>query len=367
MKLADQLAAREIVGFLGPGGVGKTTISAAAALEAARQGRRTLVLTIDPARRLADAMGMKLGSDAVEVRPNLHALMLDTKSALDELIEKYAPNPETMRRIFRSRFYENLSDAFAGSEEFVAMGELYELVHSGRWDTIVVDTPPSRHAIDFLETNRKLIRVFESGVVRYLFKPTRVLRLGGGYVAGVLAKWTSQQYLEEMSEFIVTFDQMFLDMEARVRTMQRILADRTRTTLNLVTAADRDAVANTLALAADVRRLDHSLETCIVNRAYPLLRGMEHWAALERDGPYRDGAVRIVQETLGAGPAAARGFVDQSAAAAGFYDALAREQAAEMDRLRAGLDVPLVLVPALAGSIHDLDGLERVRGRLVGE
>jgi len=166
VSLREALRTKQLVVLLGTGGVGKTTISATCALEAARQGRRTLVLTIDPARRLADSLGVKLGSEVVNVAPNLDALMLDTKAALDALVRRYAPSGETLARILRSRFYEQLSDAFAGSEEFVAMGTLHDLLQDGRYDVIVVDTPPSTHAIDFLRVNKKLIRVYDSGVVK---------------------------------------------------------------------------------------------------------------------------------------------------------------------------------------------------------
>ncbi|MHB8586761.1 MAG: ArsA family ATPase [Thermoplasmatota archaeon] len=364
MRLQQQLDSRDLVVFMGPGGVGKTTVSAAAALDASRS-RSTLVLTIDPARRLADALGVRLGSEPVEVRPGLHALMLDTKKALDDLIVRYAPDQSVMRRIFQSHFYANLSDAFAGSEEFVAMGTLYELLASKKWDLIVVDTPPSRHAIDFLAVNRKLIRVFESGVVKYLFKPTRVLRLGGGYFASVLARWTSQEYLEELSDFIVTFDEMFLEMETRVRAMQTILEDRRRSALNIVTSAEREAIDTTLHLADDVAHLGYKVESCIVNRHHPRLRGIENFAALAEPGSYRTGAVQILVDSLGAGPATAERFLDDAAAAAGFYDAIAVEEEQELARLREEIRAPVTLVPALAGSIHDLAGLERVRARLI--
>ena len=232
LALSEQLRTKQLVVFLGTGGVGKTTIAAAAALEASRH-RKTLVLTIDPARRLADSLGVKLGSEVASVRPNLDALMLDTKAALDALVRRYAGSQDTLRRILKSRFYEQLSDAFAGSEEFVAMGALHDLMADGKYDLIVVDTPPSAHAIEFLRVNKRLIRVYESGVVKYLFRPTRFLRLGGGYMAQMLSRWTSNEYVEEFGEFMTTFDQMFADMEQRVRAIDAVLTDPARTSLNV--------------------------------------------------------------------------------------------------------------------------------------
>ncbi|HWH08093.1 MAG TPA: ArsA-related P-loop ATPase [Candidatus Thermoplasmatota archaeon] len=358
MNLDEQLATRQLVVFLGTGGVGKTTIAAASALQASRT-RRTLVLTIDPARRLADSLGVKLGSEVVNVRPNLDALMLDTKAALDALIRRYATTPETLSRILRSRFYEQLSDAFAGSEEFVAMGTLHDLVVDGNYETIVVDTPPSRHAIEFLRVNRKLIRVYESGVVKYLFRPTRFLRLGGGYMANVLARWTSSEYVEEFAEFMTTFDQMFADMEGRVRTMDRVLTDPARTALNVVATAEEESVPQTTRLYEDVTRgLGLPIRSCVVNRFYPPLETEDVPEA------FADPA-RVAAATDATVEDAGR-FVADARAATAFYRVLAADHRRYGAQLQAALPLPFRFVPAQAGSVHDLDGLERVRRSLFG-
>lgn len=356
MRIEDQLAERELVVFLGQGGVGKTTVAAAAALHASRT-RRTLVLTIDPARRLADALGIKVGSEPVNVGPNLDAMMLDTKAALDGMIQRYAPSAETLKRVLESRFYDELSRAFAGSEEYVAMGALHDLLADGRYDVIVVDTPPSRHALDFLEVNRKLIRVFESGAVKWIFKPTRFLRVGGGRVAEALAKWTSADHLREMAEFMTTFDQMFLDMEARVRRMEGILRDRRRTGLNVVTSAEAESVPGALELHEEVTdRVGLVVESCVVNRVWPRLRDVERVDDL--------GAAKYVADATGRSEADALRFVADAFRAAEFYDAIAADHATNVVRLRAALPGPFHVVPALAHSVHSLEALEVVRGHL---
>lgn len=352
MSLSDQLRKRRLVVFLGPGGVGKTTIAAATALEAARIGRRTLVLTIDPARRLADALGVKMGSEVVNVRENLDALMLDTKAALDALVRRYATTPDTLERILRSHFYEQLSDAFAGSEEFVAMGALYDLLADGTYETIIVDTPPSRHALEFLRVNKKLLRVYESGVVRYLFRPTRFLRLGGGYVAQVLARWTSSEYVGELAEFMMTFDEMFKDLETRVRAMDAILTDPAATALDLVTTAEEEAVAQTARLYAEVTgALGMTIEGCVVNRAF-----------LAAPLPPPD--LAALARTHGATTEDAAAFARDAVEASQFHAALAEDHARYAAALRAQVPVPTLTVPALPGSVHDLESLERVRAAL---
>ena len=363
LTLDAAIRSKKLVVMLGTGGVGKTTISAATALEASRH-RRTLVLTVDPARRLADALGVKLGSEIVNVGPNLDALMLDTKAALDALVKRYAPSADTLGRIFSSRFYEQLSDAFAGSEEFVAMGTLHDLVADGRYDVIVVDTPPSTHAIEFLRVNKKLIRVYESGVVKYLFKPTRFLRLGGGYMMNVLSRWTSSEYIEEMAEFMTTFDQMFSDMETRVRAIDAVLADPTRTSLHIVSTAEEESVPHTARLYHEVTDgLGLPIDSCIVNRHYPRLKGLEVQGALA-DPAYHAGAIRRLVDATNASAGDASRFVEDAIRAGRFYEALAADHEKYGNTLRDRVPVPFRFVPAMHGSVHDLQGLERVRAAL---
>lgn len=352
MNLSDQLASKKLVVFLGTGGVGKTTIAAAAALESARH-RRTLVLTVDPARRLADALGVKLGSEIVSVRENLDALMLDTKAALDQLVRRYATTPDALTKILHSRFYEQLSDAFAGSEEFVAMGALHDLVEDGKYDVIIVDTPPSRHAVEFLRVNKKLIRVYDSGVVRYLFRPTRFLRLGGGYMANILAKWTSSEYVEEFAEFMTTFDQMFSDMERRVRAIESVLTDPSRTSLNIVASAEEESVPRAARLFETVTSELHlPIQTCVVNRYYPPIPG-----GLPPDvfGLARD---------HGASAEHAKRFAEDALLGAHFYETLSADHAKYAAMLRKRVAVEFVMVPAIPGSVHDLASLEKVRAAL---
>lgn len=363
MSLSHALRTKKLVVMLGTGGVGKTTIAAAAALEASRH-RKTLVLTVDPARRLADSLGVKLGSEIVNVRPNLDALMLDTKAALDSLVRRYAPSAETLGRIFGSRFYEQLSDAFAGSEEFVAMGTLHDLVADGKYDVIIVDTPPSAHAIEFLRVNAKLIRVYDSGVVRYLFRPTRFLRLGGGYMMNVLSRWTSSEYIEEMAEFMTTFDQMFSDMEVRVRAIDAVLTDPAQTSLHIVSTAEEESVPQTGRLYRDVTQgLGFPIDSLVVNRHYPRLGGLEVSRALANP-VYHAGAVRRVSHSTGVAPDAASRFIDDAVRAASFYEALAADHEKYKAQLMAHVPIPVSVVPSMAGSVHDLDGLERVRAAL---
>lgn len=356
------LREKRLAVFLGPGGVGKTTISAACALQAARS-RRSLVLTVDPARRLADAMGMRLGAHEARVAPSLDAAMLDTKQALDELVTKYAPSPEVLQRILRSPFYAQLSDAFAGSEEFVSAGKLFEYLQAGAYECIVVDTPPAAHALDFLEVPERLVRVFDSGAVQWLFKPSRVLRLAGGKAAHFLARWTSQQYLEDMATFFLQFDRMFLEMEERVRGMRAILTDPAQTGIAIVAAPEAPSLATAEVFYRELtERLRMPVDAVVVNRVLakpPSATGLRV-----------DELEELLRTGLRSAPGVAASEVEELAHAiavgAERYRVLAMTQQEAIARFAKALDCEVVQVPALAESVSSLEGLEGLRAAMFG-
>ncbi|HWE57076.1 MAG TPA: ArsA family ATPase, partial [Acidimicrobiales bacterium] len=172
--LGDLVDGRGIVICAGPGGVGKTTCAAAIALEGARRGKRACVVTIDPAKRLADALGLEsLTNDAHEVGAGqfpgqLYALMLDTKTTFDEVVSRYAASPDQAQAILDNKLYRNISGALGGTQEYMAMEKLYSLHTDGQYDLIVVDTPPTRHALDFLDAPQRLLRFLNNRIFRLL-------------------------------------------------------------------------------------------------------------------------------------------------------------------------------------------------------
>ena len=178
-SLDDLVTRRKVVVCCGSGGVGKTTVSATFALAAARAGRRSCVVTVDPARRLADALGVEsLPNTPTEVQGDwpghLHALMLDSKGTFDDLVQQYARTPEQAESILANRLYQNLAGALSGTQEYMAMEKLYELVNSHEFDVVVVDTPPTRNALDLLDAPRRLTRFLENRIFRAVMVPTRV-------------------------------------------------------------------------------------------------------------------------------------------------------------------------------------------------
>jgi anion-transporting ArsA/GET3 family ATPase len=362
VTLATMLREKRLAVFLGPGGVGKTTVSAACALEAARH-RGTLALTIDPAKRLADAMGVRLGAKEVEVGPNLHAAMLDTKQALDAMVTKYAPDPVVLQRIMASPFYEELSAAFAGSEEYVASGTLYETLQEGRHGCVVVDTPPSKHALDFLEVPERLVKVFDSGAVQFLFKPSRLLRVAGGRAAGMLARWTSQQYLEDVADFMLQFDRMFLDMEGRVRGMRSILTDPSQTGIAIVAAPEPSSLVMARAFHRELtERLRMPVDAIVVNRVLPDPPRAHGMAPQELEALLAEGLAKVPSV-----PAALVGEVAKGLAlGAERYRGVAEAQQRAIHGLAEDVGCDVVQVPAQPESVSSLDGLERLRAAMFG-
>ena len=227
MSLANLVAQRRILVCVGSGGVGKTTTAASLGLAGARAGRRTLVLTIDPAKRLANALGLSsLGHDlqsvpaekvalgGAPVSGSLDAMMLDQKRAFDEIVVKYAKDPAARKRIFENRIYQQISSTLAGSHEYAAMAKLHEIVQTHKYDLIILDTPPTANALDFLDAPERLTAAIDSSAIQWFTKPylaagrfsLKALGLGASFVLKRLARFVGSAFLEDMAQFFVEFN-----------------------------------------------------------------------------------------------------------------------------------------------------------------
>jgi len=252
-SIEQLLAAKEIVIHCGSGGVGKTTTAAAAAAMAAvHHGGKVLVLTVDPARRLANALGLEAFGNVetqvpraafmeagVEPRGELWAAMLDTKQSWDDLVRRHAPDPTTRDAILANPLYKNITGRFVQSHDYIAMERLYEIHASGTYDLIVVDTPPTRNAIDFLEAPERMADFFSSRLLRWLTVParSRVLSMASKPFYSVADRILGSKFLEDIAEFFLLFQTMYAGFVDRAAAVTRTLADK-RTTFVVVSTLE---------------------------------------------------------------------------------------------------------------------------------
>jgi anion-transporting ArsA/GET3 family ATPase len=269
-----------IVLCVGHGGVGKTTITAALATWAARHGRRTAVLTVDPAQRLKDTLGLGRGDGPRRVAlgaraGHLDAYLLDVKRTFDELIVALAA-PEQARIILENRLYQNLSGSLAGTAEYMAVERVYRLADEGGYDLVVVDTPPARHAVDFLDAPRRLLALLESRVFGILKDPTSILPAGGSRLARFvldavlsgLERFTGIGLVREVGDFVRAIDTLSVALTARIRAVQATLAGP-GTALVLVAAPEPRLVSETGALVEALGRTGLRIGGIVVNRSLP--------------------------------------------------------------------------------------------------
>jgi anion-transporting ArsA/GET3 family ATPase len=360
------LAEKRICICLGAGGVGKTTTSAALALALAQRGKRVCVVTIDPARRLAAALGVeelgneprrvdarRLARHGAEVSGELWAMMLDPKRTFDELIGRLAPDERRRDEVLQNRIYRELSSAVAGSQEFTAIAKLYDLDREGRFDVIVLDTPPSRNAMDFLDAPMRLTQFFEGRALGVLLAPTglaaRVAGRSTSAVFSVLSRVTGVDFLTEVSAFFNAISAMIAGFSARAEAVAVLLRDST-TAFVVVASPEREPVDEAIALARELRRAGMGVDALLVNRVH-----LEQEPAADAE-QVRAELVPALGERLAA--AIAQSLRD--------FQTLVRRDAASVERLHRSAGGPApVLVPHLPADVHDVEGLALVAGYLL--
>jgi len=349
-KVHELLEGRRIVVCAGSGGVGKTTVAAAIALGMAERGCRVAVVTIDPAKRLADSLGLEeLGNEPrrvdLPVDGELWALMLDSKRTFDALIERLAPDPQTRDEVLSNRIYQQLSNAVAGSQEFTAIAKLYELDQEGGFDLLVLDTPPSRNALDFLDAPRRLAGFFQGRPIKMFLRPAglggRILGRGTGVVFSLMERLTGVDLLHDLSVFFRALGGMIDGFTERARRVGLLLSDP-GTTFLIVTAPRHDPVEEAIFFHRKLLDADMPFGALVVNRLHQPPDGDG-----ELPGDLADDLARKV------GTAAAE------------LTALAEREQASLARLRETLgEPPTIVVPELDGDVHDMDGLALMREHL---
>jgi anion-transporting ArsA/GET3 family ATPase len=374
-ELDEIVATRRVVICCGSGGVGKTTTAAVLALEGARRGRNACVVTIDPAKRLANALGLeKLADTPSEIdraRWNgagstgdgrLSALMLDTKSTFDRLVTRNATDPGQAERILHNTFYRNVSGALGGTQEYMAMEKLHELHDEGGFDLIVVDTPPTRHALDFLDAPRRLMRLLDNRIFQLLMVPTRAyLKVASAAVRAFLrtvAKVVGSEVIEDVVAFFRAFEGMEAGFRERALAVEQLLADPS-TAFVLVTSPRRDAMDEAKFFAERLEDHGQSVASLIVNRVHPSFgdespEGLRNRAeSLRRDElPDRDAGDRLalLYENLAD------------------FRTIAEHERDNLEILRERVgDASITYVPYFARDVYDFDALHEVGRVLIGE
>jgi anion-transporting ArsA/GET3 family ATPase len=358
--LPSLVAERSVVVCCGSGGVGKTTVSATFALAAARAGRRACVVTVDPARRLADALGVEsLPNTPTEVAGDwpghLHALMLDSKGTFDDLVERYARTPEQAESILANRLYQNLAGALSGTQEYMAMEKLYELVQSEEFDIVVVDTPPTRNALDLLDAPRRLTRFLENRLFRALLVPTRMSLRAVSVATQALLRTISKVAGAEIVQDAVGFFQAFEGMEDGFRTrasaVHELLLDPA-TAYVLVTSARPDSVAEAGFFAEKLGERERKVAALVVNRLAPSFGDGEPGSDHDAVAPV--GGSSDVPEALAA--------LEANLAA---LNAVAAREATSFAGLAAQVaPAPVGRIPLFAQDVHEVGGLERAADQL---
>jgi anion-transporting ArsA/GET3 family ATPase len=369
---------RRIVVVCGSGGVGKTTISAAIVLAGAMEGKRTLALTIDPARRLASALGLKeLGNEAtpiddellaaagIKTDGQLFAMMLDTKTAWDSLIRRFAPNPAVCDRIFANRLYQNLSAAFSGAQDYAATETLYELATAGDFDLIVLDTPPAAHALDFLDAPNRLVELFNDNLLRLFLRPTTfslgLFSRGSGVVLAMIERLTGVDLIREISEFFMAAVDLITTFRERSDDMVNLLKDE-RTNFLVVTGPDLLAIEEAVDFRDRLKELEMPFGGFIINRTTDVDLAEEKLVL--RFGSLTATLASQARETGSTGSDAPADRLLHN-----YGDWLKQIEAEQesISRLREVADQqPLVLVPRFYEEISDLSGVARLASALFG-
>lgn len=383
LDLAGRLAERDVIICAGSGGVGKTTVSAALGMAlVASQDARVLVLTVDPARRLATALGLEsMGTEPVTVpkarlkralgvapKGELVAAMLDMKSTWDRMVERLAPDRQSAERIFRNPFYQGISDAFVGSHEYMAMEALHELSTAHEYDVLIIDTPPSRNALDFLEAPTRLSDFVGARLLSWLAGPTRMGFRAMGFAAQPFMRMADRllgsDALEDLAIFVRDLQMLYGGVQKQAREVYRLLR-APGTAFVVVTTLEPAPFAEAEFFCSKLHEFSMPLRALVVNRVLPdRLRspdGVAAAAALVENGR----AATALSEELGekVTPDVARRIGEAFL----LLSRLAERDSRQVSRLSRLGRVPVARLPLVDHDISDLEGLSLMAGWLRGQ
>ncbi len=350
----------------GAGGVGKTTIAASLALQSALLGRRVLVCTIDPSRRLATSLGLSQLSQEPRPLPldrfgrkaagEMWAMTLDTKGTFDSLVERFGSSAEARRRILDNRFYQQVSAALAGTHEYMAMEKLLELSADERFDLVILDTPPTRHALDFLEAPDKMMSFLDASILRWFLKPyfvagrltLRVATRTGAAVLGLVDRYLGLQFLQDLSEFFLAFEAMYDGFKERAVRVFALLREPASGFV-LVASPARLTLDEALYFHRRLEEKKMPFVALVVNRLHP------------------DSAEATATAGRAPSPVLGKSLVEKLAAVLRDQRLVAKAERKSLARLEVEIGQAPVLVPELEADVHDLRGLAEVAAAIFAQ
>jgi len=365
-RLEKLVEEKKLLVCVGSGGVGKTTMAASIGLWAARRGRKVLVLTIDPARRLANSLGLEsFGNTETQIalddaEGELWAMMLDTKSTFDDLIRRSAPDDESRKAILSNRIYQTLSAHFSGSQEYMAGEALFDIVESGRYELVVLDTPPAKNALDFLEASARLAKFLDPRVIKIFLAPVEERRFFGRIFMGtsavvfkLLGLVFGKEFLQDFSDFLKSFEPMYEGFKARHESVVAMLKAEDTAFLTIC-APNEPSIEVARFFNEELENRGLSRGALIVNQVLP-----SKGQALDTNA-YLGEAVSLLQAEYPPGTAAR--LLARLGAAHHRLRQHAHIERKLIDDIRSMMhldDEILVEVPRLEGEVHDLEALDR--------
>jgi anion-transporting ArsA/GET3 family ATPase len=372
-SLSELIAKQKLLICVGSGGVGKTTMAATLGLRAAKEGRKTLVLTIDPAKRLANSLGLdSFGNKEAQVdigdaSGELWAMMLDTKTTFDELIKKSAPDDETRESILNNRIYRTLSKHFSGSQDYMAGEALYDIVESDRYDLVILDTPPAKNALDFLEASHRLAQFLDPRVIRFFLVPYKERPLIGRFMMGtsnvvfrLLGFVFGKEFLSDFSSFLRSFEPMFEGFRKRHEAVVSLLREKS-TSFLVVCAPNEPSVEVALFFGSELERRSLPRAGFIVNQVLPS-KGVDLDAEVLLQPLFSSVEDKVddsIRTSFLEGLTSAHRVLRQHAHI--------EQQLIQQIRSMMHADDALREVPRLEGEVHDLAALEKTGMHLFGK
>lgn len=344
----------EILVCVGSGGVGKTTVAAALGVLAAQEGQRVLVLTIDPAKRLAQTLGIEGTKDITKV-PNqnfkgeLYASVIDHKKVFDDFVARAAKKSEAVKKIYNNKLYQQLSTNLSGSQEFTALEKLYSVYESKQFDLIILDTPPTKHALDFLQAPQRLSALFTEGVAKWFRDPAgnksgflgKVLQTGTRQVLKVLETLTGSNFIHELGDFFINIEQWQEQLLKRTVDVHRMMTSAD-TKFTLVTSFDQAKLKEAEFFSKEIRKGGYHLSTVVLNRVFP------YWLNLESSqGESSHQGIKKIYEEMRS-----------------YY--LRKDLLYKNFEATIGKDVRVFRIPDLPHDISDIEGLKEI-GKLLVE